>query len=219
MYSTAPPDSLSTHLHSAQCPKMLACIGRLRASLPSGFQLGYSKRKLRGTPGRVEGARKVRLISCSPLAVFLFWKPQLLSNGPAVVAATAANLSTFGSESLPRPTRLEVGTAASAPVMGSPSPSHPSYRRSGLVSVSSPTESAILFSFLFFSFLVETLGAARKEQSWAPTVLLSPGLIPHRLPADLMLWDEQANHRDLDHSGVVCSHLPLNALPANPPTG
>lgn len=170
MHSTAPPDSLSTHLHSAQCPKMSACVG-LRASLPSGFQLFHSKRKLRGTPGRVEAGRKARLISCSPLAVFLFWKPQLLSNGPPVVAATAANLSMFGLQPLPHPSRLEVGTPASAPA--SPSPSHPMYRRSG----SSPTESAVFFSFL----LVETLGAAKEEQCWDPTALLILGLILHGL--------------------------------------
>ena len=69
------------------------------------------------------------------------------------------------------PSRLEVGTPASAPA--SPSPSHPVYRRSG----SSPTESAVFFSFL----LVETLGAAQEEQCWDPTALLSLGLILHSL--------------------------------------
>lgn len=163
MYSTAPPDSLSTHLHSAQRPKMLACVG-LRASLPSGFQLFHSKRKLRGTPGTVEAGRKARLVSCSPLAVFLFWKPQLLSNSPPVVAATAANLSMFGLQPLPHPTRLEIGTPASAPI--SPSPSHPVYRRSGLLL--SPHPLRVPSSLAFFFFWWRPWGKLRKNSAETP---------------------------------------------------
>lgn len=123
MYSTAPPDSLSSYLHSAPAPKMLACIGRLRASLPSGFQLGYSKR-VRGAPLGEWRGQESQVNFLLPLGCVPLLEAAAPFNGPAVVAATAANLSTLEAEPLPRPPGcLEVGTLASAPAMGSPSPS------------------------------------------------------------------------------------------------
>ena len=52
-----------------------------------------------------------------------------------------------------------------------------------------------------------------------PHSVAEPWADPAQSPADLMPGDGPATRRDLDHSSVVCSHLPLNALPANPPTG